>query len=165
MILNNFEKLLWGILNSTTATQTGITLISGDTRTNSSSPYFGSAFTISNYSGGNTATTASSSTSTAVSFTRMSLTFGSGTTDVTANDYQMESPCDTTSHFGWQNQVQSYVAGSLTKVITASIANISDENLTVSEIGVVVASNNSTYRNHILIARSLIPPPAYRFNS
>ncbi|MCD7779863.1 MAG: hypothetical protein LUH05_04245, partial [Candidatus Gastranaerophilales bacterium] len=53
------------------------------------------------------------------------------------------------------------VADNLTKVITASIANISDENLTVSEIGVVTGYSSTTssyYYNHTLIARSLITP-------
>ncbi len=68
----------------------------------------------------------------------------------------MESPYDTTNHFNWGNQVQSYVAGNLTKVIKASVANISEEDLTVSEIGVVLGSNVTT--DIVLIARSLIPP-------
>lgn len=161
MILNNFEKILWNALSGATITKAGVTAISGDTLTGSYTFYLGSSsgFSIVNYSGGNTATINTGSSG-YPNFNRMSLTFGSGTTEVAADDYQMESPYDTTDHFEWQNQVQSSVADSLTKVITASIANISDENLTVSEIGVVAShgSSSTTNYNHTLIARSLITP-------
>lgn len=161
MILNNFAKMLWSCFSSATLTDANITLITGNTLSQARIPVF-SGWSIFNYEGGNNATAnTSTSTSTTAYYTYnyISLTFGNGTTEVTADDYQMESPYDTTDHFSWQNQVQSSVVDNLTKVITASIANISDENLTVSEIGVVVSSNaTSTPYNHTLIARSLVTP-------
>ncbi len=150
MILNNFAKMLWSGISNSAASNAGLIAINGTAVTGG--VYAIAATSISNYAGGNTSTSNTSYTSLGC----ISLTFGSGTTEVTADDYQMESPYDTTNHFSWQNQAQSSVGDNLTKVITASICNISEEDLTVSEIGAVMFHTNKI--NYILIARSLITP-------
>lgn len=162
MILNNLRKLIQSSICGNTLTESQIKNVAGDFLSNTYKVGIGEwngEVIVNTYPGNNISGSANSS------FACFSLTFGTGTTAPNKEDFQMESPLNTTSHFSWENLSGASSDNGLS--VNAIIKNTTGADLSVSEIGLVMStsgnSNSGTsanfdYGNVILVSRIVISP-------
>ncbi len=154
MFLKNFSNLLTASMAGIYASNAGLVTYSGGTNeTSTGCRIDGTSITTFEFPGygGNEI----SNNSNYSDYSRYSLAFGCGTREPAIDDYCLENSYTITDNFEWKNCSLTY-NGNLIAIV-GTIANISDTNLTVSEIGIIMAAYTTSV-NQILVTRDVISP-------
>lgn len=159
MITNNFKKIMCGIL-----------LNSGNTSEGNSTAYPKSAQTLKNIEGNTTTTEEGSAfgaypmqsainafnqfkSNTSGSIQGISVRVGTGDTDPTAEDYNIETPAEGLT----VTAIATEPTQGGTKIYTATIANTTQEDINIKEVGLFLSFfRNNTRRELYMLDRTKV---------
>lgn len=156
MITNNLRNIIRDAMRKETLTN--VRLINGNLASNTGKAQIG----------GGTVTKAflfnhqpSALTSNSIyMITTYSLMFGGGDTAPTANDYCLEQPYNGLSGFDFKSITMVTSTGANTLTLVGTVTNLTGEDITIKELGVLGAMSESTALTTavILLARKVIDP-------